>query len=324
MPGGVDKDAARPCARIEADLILLLEGALDALRAEEVNAHLATCRRCAALIRDLRRVLVDIAPKEDDRGVPNVGAFSARSDFGPLADRMERADLGALGRLLYEILKAEFLYDYGDNVEAEAEPIADPAAERARGAALVEDLRDWVDGDRLGEVDLREVAREIGPRAERLDEPEPRLDRLIAGMRAVARYDAALTEKARHYVALAHIKARRPEAALAELDALIAGRDAGLARIASIARAVVPGMLQADPQASVAALEACLCGDPFDGIVHFNLVQAHFEAAGERLTDAALAHWAAARAAIPELVERQLAAPSLKRLRQALNAGAPA
>jgi hypothetical protein len=106
---------ALDCARIEADSILLLDGGLDALRIAEVHGHFATCMRCARFFGDLRRILVEEVTTDRDGEAP---AFSFPStDFGALAARIEGADLRRIGRLLYEVLKAEFLYDYGENVE---------------------------------------------------------------------------------------------------------------------------------------------------------------------------------------------------------------
>lgn len=310
--GTVQTGLQTECRHIEADLILLLDGGLDVLRVEEVNRHFAGCRRCTAFYEGLRSALVDDAPAEFDAAFG--GLSFPRTDFDALSSRIETADLKALGRLLYEVLKAEFLFDYGDNVAVDEEPIADPIAERLRGVALVEDLRDWVDGNVVDGVDLREVARELAPPPVDHD----RLDRLIAGMRAVGRYDPALSPKASHYIALAHIKARRAEPALHELAGLVSGPDPVLAGIASILRATIPGMLQGRPAESVAALGQCFRGDGFDGVVHFNLAQAHFEAAGERVTPEVRSHIDAARAMMPDAVDRQLATRSMRKLRLAL------
>lgn len=306
-------DAGLDCARIEADSILLLDGGLDALRVEAVHAHFAVCPRCAAFFRDLRHLLVR---EVDATGSVDFSAVDfAPTDFGALAARLEGADLRDLGRLLYEILKAEFLYDYGDNVEPADEPIEDPIAERRRGVELVEELRDWVDGSQVEGVDLREVARHFARPAVDTD----RLDALIRGMRAVGRYQPGLAAKAEYYVGLAHIKAKRADAAVAALSPLRGGSDAGLARLAQITLAVIPGMLRGAPADSVEALGHCLCGDAFDGLVHFNLAQARFEAAGERVDAGVLEHVAQARTLAPGLVERQLSVPSARRLRRALS-----
>lgn len=308
-------DAGSECGRIEADLILLLDGGLDVLRVGEVNAHFSECARCAAFYRDLRRALVDEAPVNPGLDIDRQGF--PRTDFDALAARLEAADLRALGRLLYEVLKAEFLFDYGDNVEPEDEPIADPAAERLRGAEMVEDLRDWVDGNVVEGVDLREMARRFETPHVDMD----RIERLIDGMRAVARYDSALAAKADFYIGLAHIKARRPAQATAALEPLTRGGDPSLARLARITVAVLPGMLEGRPDASVMALRACLQGDALDGLVHFNLAQALFEQGGQ--VDAEVrTHLDAARKVDPELVERQLSVPSARRLRLALQADA--
>lgn len=305
-------DLPLDCARIEADSILLLDGGLDALRVDAVNAHFAACPNCAAFFRDLRRLLVAEAGGSGEVDFSTVG-FTP-TNFGALAARLEDADLRALGHLLYEVLKAEFLYDYGDNVEPADEPIDDPLAERRRGAELVEELRDWVDGSEVEGVDLREVARHFaGPTID-----TDRLDALIVGMQAVRRYDPPLAAKADYYIGLAHIKARRADEAVAVLEPLRRGADAALARLAQITLAVIPGMLRAAPAASVAALRGCLVGDAFDGLVHFNLAQACFEAAGERVDAEVLDHVGQARVLAPGLVERQLSVPSARRLRHAL------
>lgn len=300
------------CARIEADSILLLDGGLDALRLAEVHAHFAACPRCAGFFGDLRRILVEEASTEPGGATR---AFSLPStDFGALAARIEGADLRRIGHLLYEVLKAEFLYDYGDNVEPADEPISDPGAERVRGAALVEELRDWVDGDEVGGVDLREVARRFRPPTVDID----RLGALIDGMQAVSRFDPALAAKAAYYVGLAHIKARRAGEATRVLEPLAKGADPVLGRLARITLAVVPGMLGGAPAESVVRLSACLEGDGFDGLVRFNLAQACFEAAGGVLDAATLAHLDAARSLAAELVDRQLQTPSARALRLAL------
>lgn len=303
---------ALDCARIEADSILLLDGGLDALRIAEVHGHFATCMRCARFFGDLRRILVEEVTTDRDGEAP---AFSFPStDFGALAARIEGADLRRIGRLLYEVLKAEFLYDYGENVEPADEPIADPTAERERGAALVEELRDWVDGDEVEGVDLREVARRFRPPSVDMD----RLASLIDGMQAVGRFDPELSTKAAYYVGLAHIKARRAREASFVLEPLAAGTDPVLGRLARITLAVIPGMLEGAPAASVLRLTACLEGDGFDGLVRFNLAQACFEAAGGRIDAATIVHLDAARALAPDLVERQLLTPSARSLRHAL------
>ena len=300
------------CARIEADSILLLDGGLDVLRVEAVNAHFATCSSCAAFFRDLRRLLVDEAGGAGE--VDFSGAGFTPTNFGALAARLEGADLRRLGRLLYEVLKAEFLYDYGDNVEPADEPIDDPLAERRRGAELVEELRDWEDGTEVEGVDLRAVARHfVRPPVD-----TDRLDALILGMRAVRSYDPPLAAKADYYIGLAHIKARRADEAVAALEPLRRGADAALARLAQITLAVIRGMLQGAPAASVAALRSCLVGDAFDGVVHFNLAQACFEAAGERVDAEVLEQVVSARRLAPGLVERQLSVSSARRFRHAL------
>jgi len=300
------------CARIEADSILLLDGGLDALRLAEVHAHFAACARCAGFFGDLRRILVEevfAAPFGPTR------AFSLPlTDFGALAARIEGADLRRVGHLLYEVLKAEFLYDYGENVEPADEPISDPGAERVRGAALVEELRDWLDGDEVGGVDLRDVARRFRPPTVDID----RLGALIDGMQAVSRFDPALAAKAAYYVGLAHIKARRAGDAKRVLEPLTTGADPVLGRLARITLAVVPGMLEGAPAESVVRLSACLEGDGFDGLIHFNLAQACFEAAGGILDAATLEHLGAARGLASDLVDRQLQTPSARALRRAL------
>ncbi len=312
VPDVVTPTAAFDCHRIEADSILLLDGGLDALRLAEVHEHFAACPRCAQFFGDLRRMLVEDTVL--DRAESGGGLVCPRVDFAALAARIEGADLQRIGRLLYEILKAEFLYDYGDDVEPADEPISDPGAERARGAALVEELRDWVDGDEVAGVDLREAAKRFRSPTVDMD----RLAALIDGMQAVERYDAALAPKAAYYVGLAHIKARRSREAVVVLEPLASGSDAALGRLARITLAVLPGMLDGNPAGSIAQLSGCLEGDAFDGLVRFNLAQACFEAAGGRLDEATESNLAAARELAPELVERQLQTPSARPLRLAL------
>jgi hypothetical protein len=309
-------DAARlSCEEVEADVIGLLDGELDALRADVVHAHFRDCAGCARFYQSLRSQLVlhrwaHEAPFELDDG----GRPGDVPDFDALSTRLRTADLGALGGLLYEILKAEFLYDYGDDVDAREAAIDDPISERRRASDMVGEMRDWYDADEVEGVDLGDLAR-------RLETPSidrDRLAELVAGMEAVARAAPTLAPKAAFYQGLAWIKAG-DEARAAERFGRVAAEAApDLARIARICLATLPAIVGGRPAEAVPALEACLVGDGADAIVHFNLCQAHFEAAGQRLTPAVQAHAERARAMNAALVDHQLSLPRQRALRLAL------
>jgi hypothetical protein len=305
------------CEEVEADVIALLDGALDALRADAVHGHFRACPACARFYQSLRSQLVlhrwaheaafDLDDAEGCRpaDVP---------DFDALSRRLRGADLATLGALLYEVLKAEFLYDYGDDVEVDEEPIFDPAAERRRASGIVGEMRDWYDADEVEGVDLGDLAR-------RLETPSvdrDRLAELVEGMAAVARLAPGLAAKAAFYQGLAFVKAGDEARAADRFDEVARRGAPELARSARICRATLPAIVGGRPAEAIPALEACLEGDAADAVVHFNLCQAHFEAAGQRPTEAVRHHADAARALNPALVEHQLALPRQRALRRAL------
>jgi hypothetical protein len=309
-------DAARlSCEEVEADVIGLLDGELDALRADVVHAHFRDCAGCARFYQSLRSQLVlhrwaHEAPFELDDG----GRPGDVPDFDALSTRLRAADLGALGGLLYEILKAEFLYDYGDDVDAREAAIDDPVSERRRASDMVGEMRDWYDADEVEGVDLGDLAR-------RLEMPSidrDRLAELVAGMEAVARAAPALAPKAAFYQGLAWIKAGDESRAAERFGRVAAEAAPDLARIARICLATLPAIVGGRPAEAIPALEACLAGDGADAIVHFNLCQAHFEAAGQRLTPAVQTHAERARAMNAALVDHQLSLPRQRALRLAL------
>ncbi len=301
------------CAQIADDLVLLLDDALDAWRADSVNAHFRECPQCSDFYRALREQMVlhrwaaepdfawDEAHLPDD--VPDYGALSAR---------LTQADLGSLGRVLFEILKAEFLHDYGDGLEASETPIEDPRAQRGRGADLVEELRGWHDADQVDGVDLDEVARRLSPPG--VD--EDRLGALVAGMEVVARLSPTLVQQARFYEAIAHVKAGREPDASALLRQIVAEAPPPLAWPARICLATLPALIGGRPEESIDALEACLGERPDDAVVHYNLANARFVRDGA-LDAEARRHLERARALDPSFVMRQLARPSERALLRA-------
>ncbi|MEZ4470931.1 MAG: zf-HC2 domain-containing protein [bacterium] len=307
------------CDDVADDLVLLLDGALSAWRAEEVNGHLRRCRRCSRFYSSLREQLVlhqwaaDATFEFDDAEACRPEDLP---DFARLSARLQVADMARLGQLLYAILKAEFLHDHGAGLAAQQAPIADPRAERQRGADLVDELRDWHDADQVDGVDLRDVARRIAPRPG----PEDRLEALIQGMAVVARLAPELADAARYYQAIAHVKAGRSREAVGLLEQVVAGGAAPLVRIARICLATLPAMMENRPEDSIAALEACLAGDATDAIVHYNLAKARFLQAGGQVTDRVRAHLADARQVDAAMVERQLAQPGEEGLRDAVGA----
>ncbi|MCA9528343.1 MAG: zf-HC2 domain-containing protein [Myxococcales bacterium] len=314
MPG---KSTLR-CEDVADDLVLLLDGALSAWRAEAVNGHLRGCRRCSRFYSSLRAQLVlhqwaaDEAFEFDDADACRPEDLP---DFARLSARLQVADMARLGQLLYAILKAEFLHDHGAGLAAQQAPIADPRAERRRGADLVDELRDWHDADQVDGVDLRDVARRIAPRPAE----EDRLEALIQGMAVVARLAPELADAARYYQAIAHVKAGRSREAVGLLEAVVAG-GSPLVRIARICLATLPAMMENRPDDSIAALEACLAGDATDAIVLFNLAKAHFLQAGGQLTPAVVDHVARARGVDPAMVAAQLGQAGEAGLREALAA----
>ncbi len=297
------------CEDVQGDLFLLLDGALDALSAEAVNGHFRGCEGCTRFYQSLREQLVlhrwtseafeldeqDCAPED----IP---------DYELLAARLRGADLEQLGHLLYEILKAEFIFDYGDGLQAAEEPIDDPRAERRRGADMVEELRDWHDADRVEGVDLRGVAERMEPPTVDTD----RLGALIEGMGQVAQMAPALGEPARFYQAIAHVKAGREAEATALLQPL-AAEQGPLARPASICLATLPVLLGGRAAESVVALEVCL-EEGEDAVLRFNLAKAMFLRDGA-LTPAARAHLERALALDAAFVRRELSRPSERALR---------
>jgi hypothetical protein len=192
-----------------------------------------------------------------------------------------------LGRLLYEMLKAEFLYDYGENVEPADEPIADPTAERERrGGELVEELRDWVDGVEVAGVDLREVARRFRP-ADSVD-----MDRLASLIRRDAgrRPVSSRRSPPRPRTTSDWRTSKRDAPGWHRSfwrTAAGAGTDPGLGRLAQHhvgrdSRDARAGRRRT--RSSVLRLTACLEGDGFDGLVRLQPgAGLRFEAAGERI-----------------------------------------
>lgn len=308
------------CRDISDDMIRLLDGELDAIRVAEISAHFRGCDTCARFYQSLREQLV-LHQWADDEAFDLDEAEAAGSaeivNYDGLAERLRGAELADLGRVLYEILKAEFLFDYGDGIAAAKEPIDDPRAERARGRELVEELRDWHDADRVGGVDLVEIARRMRPP----EVDDDRLDQLVAGMEAVAGLSPALALAATYYQGLAHVKAGREAAAAERMGRIVAAGPSPLLRASRIALATLPALLGGRPDESIPALEACLIGDAHDPIVRYNLAKAHFIRAGGRLDAEGRAHLVAAWGENRALVERQLGLPSERPLREAWAAG---
>ncbi len=302
------------CARIADDLVRLLDDALDGLRVEAVNAHFRECASCSAFYQSLREQMVlhqwaaGDAFEYDGEVLPG-----DLPDYDALTARVNEADLGTLGRLLFEILKAEFLYDYGDGLEAAEAPIADPRAERHRGADIVEELRDWHDADEVAGVDLLDVAERMRPPSFADD----RLGSLIRGMDAVAHLSSALDLPARFYQAIAHVKAGREPAASALLKRVVEEGPPALAWPARVCLATLPVLLGGRPQDSIDALEACLAERETDAVVHYNLAKA-LMVRDAVLGPEGLAHLARARDLDGEFVSRQLDRPSERSLREAL------
>ena len=309
------ESAAGDCQIVQRDVVSLLDGELRGLRSDEVRAHFGVCEPCERFYSALRRQLVlhewaRAAPfdlDEVDLCVPD-----DVPDYGALAHRVRSADLGQVGRLLYEILKAEFLFDYGDGVEAAAEPIGDPRAERQRGAEIVEELRDWHDGDEVQGVDLAGVAAQLEVPGVDAD----RLGALIRGMAVVATAEPELVPAARYYQGLAHMKARHEADARAIFSTLAAQRASPLARPAAVTLATLPLLMGRPPEQAIEGLRACLAGDGLDAIVYFNLAKALF------LRDAVLAGEGAsalerALDLDPEMVRAQLERSSEAALRRA-------
>jgi tetratricopeptide (TPR) repeat protein len=296
------------CGRVEMQLHRLLDGDLPAVQADEVNAHFRTCPRCARFYASLRQNLVLHRWADDPEfDLDNVAACLPGDipDYHALADRLREADFSQLGGVLYEILKAEFLFDYGDDLEVSEAPIVDPVHERARGVDLVEGLRDWHDADEVDGVDLLALEARLRP-AEETD----RLSALVRGMEAVKGLDPARAHHATYYQGLAHYKAGRLGAAEAAFGEVARSGPKGLARQAQVTLASLPVESGDDPGRAVPLLEAALAGDGLDAMVYFNLAKAHFLLAQQQMDVAALTALAEARRRDPELVARQLARPS--------------
>jgi hypothetical protein len=315
------ESAAGDCQTVQQDVVSLLDGELRGLRSDEVRAHFGVCPPCERFYSALRQQLVlhewaRAAPfdlNEADLCVPE-----DVPDYGALAHRVRSADVGQVGRLLYEILKAEFLFDYGDGVEAASEPIDDPRAERRRGAEIVEELRDWHDRDEVQGVDLAGVAQQLQVPGIDAD----RLAALIRGMEVVARAEPELSSAARYYQGLAHMKARHEADAGAIFAELAAQDSSPLARPAAVTLATLPLLMGRPPEEAIEGLRACLAGDGLDAIVYFNLAKALF------LRDEALVGEGAraleqAIGLDPEMVHAQLERPSEAALRRAAGATAP-
>jgi hypothetical protein len=303
------------CEQVADDLVLMLDGALAGWRAEAVNAHLEACARCARFYASLREQLVLHRWADEAFSFDDAEACLPEDlpDFARLSARLQSADLAQLGQVLYAILKAEFLHDYGDGLAAQQAPIADPRAERRRGAELVDELRDWHDADRVDGVDLRDVKRRMAPPRAGAD----RLDLLIQGMASVARMAPELAHPARYYQAMAHVKAARSREATVLLSEVVAGGPPPLVRIARICLATLPALLEGRPGDSLPALEACLEGDRMDAIVLYNLAKSQYLLDG-RVGDSVRDWLTRAQAVDAQVVARQLALASEQDLRVAL------
>lgn len=308
------------CEAVSGALMGLLDGTLTAWEVDAVHLHLADCPKCSRYYSSLREQLVlhrwaaddPFSFDDDDACLPE-----DIPDFAALTARLNSAELGDLGRALYEVVKAEFLDTYGDGLAAREAPIADPRAERRRGAEMVDELRDWHDADSVDGVDLADVAQQ-------LDKHEAdRFAALHRGMRAVIELSPPLAHAARYYQAIAFIKASQPDPAQALLERIVADDPPGLARIAGIVLATLPALLRDDPAASIAALEGCLLGDATDAMVLFNLAKAHLQRDGTA-TPAVRDALARARAIDARMVDTQLASPAEKSLRDAMAVPAPA
>ncbi len=309
---------ALSCAEISDDMIRLLDGELDAIRVAEISTHFRACDGCAGFYASLREQLV-LHQWADDEAFDldeAEGYADEIPDYDGLAERLRAADLHDLGRALYEILKAEFLFDYGDGIAVDEEPIDDPRAERARGSDLVEEIRDWHDADEVDGVDLVEIARRMRPPS--VD--DDRLDQLVAGMAAVAELAPSLALAATYYQGLAHVKAGREAAAAERMAHIVEAGPSPLLRASRIALATLPALLGGRPDESIPALEACLIGDAHDPIVRYNLAKAHFIRAGGQLDVIGRGHLEQAWQENTALVERQLGLPSERPLRDAWQA----
>lgn len=292
----------------------LLDGELTAWQSDAVHQHLAGCARCSRFYASLRRQIVlhrwaaDDPFAFDDPCLPE-----DIPDYAALTARLNTADLSDLGRALYEVVKAEFLDTYGDGLAATEAPIKDPGAGRARGAEMVEELRDWHDADSIDGVDLADVARQLG------DRDADRLAALHRGMNTVMELAPPLAHAARYYQAIAFVKASQAEPAAHLLSMIIADGPPPLARIARICLATLPALLDGQPDASIAALEACLVGDPSDAVVLYNLAKAYLMRDGAA-TEAVRDALARARQVDERTVEAALASPGEAALREALRA----
>ncbi len=305
------------CTRIADDLSLLLDDALDDLRVEAVNAHFRSCDSCSRFYQSLREQMVLHRWACDDAFACDAALLPGDiPDYDALAARVNAADLDALGRLLFAILKAEFLFDYGDGLEASEEPISDPRAERLRGAEIIDELRDWHDADEVKGVDLQDVAR-------RLEQPrfeDDRLSLLVQSMGVVRRLSPDLEYRAAYYQAVAHVKASRYEPAAALLSLVAEQAPRALAHPARVCLATLPVLLNGDAEASITALKGCLTEFEADPVVHFNLAKARFLRDGE-LDSPAWEHLERARQLNLDFVERQLARPGERALREAVVRG---
>ena len=307
------------CEAVSEALMGLLDGTLTAWEVDTVHLHLAGCAKCNRYYTSLREQLVlhrwavddPFSFDDDDACLPE-----DIPDFAALTARLNSAELSDLGRALYEVVKAEFLDTYGDGLAAREAPISDPRAERARGASMVDELRDWHDADSVDGVDLVDVAQQ-------LDSHE--VDRFAAlhrGMRAVIELSAPLAHAARYYQAIAFIKASQPDPAEVLLRRIVTDDPPGLARIAGIVLATLPALLRDDPGASIEALRGCLLGDAMDAMVLFNLAKAHLQRDGSA-TAAVRDAIARARQIDARMVDAQLASQRESALREAIEA-APA
>ena len=300
------------CTTVQIWASELLDGALPAIQVDAIHQHYQRCASCARFYQSLREQLVAHRWAEDhvfDLDALQICEPGDIPDYSALAHRLRSADLETIGGLLYQILKAEFVYDYGDDIEVTEAPILDPRAERKRGIDMVEALRDWHDADEVNGVDLVAVERRFEPASLHQD----RLGALIEGMTVVEQTVPHLRFHGQYYQALAYYKLGQVPQALALFEGIAAQADPALARQAEVTLVSVPVEL-GDPASSVEPLRAALRGDAFDPIIWFNLAKAHFLSAGTMTPEA---HTALdeARALDADFVERQLRRPSERGMR---------
>lgn len=298
------------CAQVCADLSAFLDGELGTLKVEAAHAHFEACPACTATYDALREQLV----RFEWEGVGFVfdpPAPEAVPGLEALQSRLSDADLGQLGRTLYEILKAQFLHLYGEGLEPDVAPVGDVEAHREQGTTLVEALRDWHDDDQIHDVELSEVQAHM----RRPDFETDPVRLFIDGMAEVGKMVPELGNAAVYWQAIAHVKAGRQAAATALFETLADLKDDALARSARVCLATLP-VLFGTLSGAVEGLERCLAEDPDDAIVLFNLAKAHY-LSGSDWEGAGRAAMGRALRIAPEMVRRQLARPSERSLRMA-------